>query len=81
MNKTVYIKQPQAQRRRFKYVVCWPSTRDTVKAFDTLKAARDFAENMPTDGGPWSYPIRSPIPIIARESIDKFNLRMAAITA
>jgi hypothetical protein len=52
-----------------------------VKAFDTLKAARDFAENMPTDGGPWSYPIRSPIPIISRESIDKFKLRMAAIAA
>jgi hypothetical protein len=52
-----------------------------VKAFDTLKAARDFAENMQLREGPWPYPLRSPIPIIARESIDKFNLRMAAVAA
>jgi hypothetical protein len=74
MNSTQYIRRPEG-RQRFKYVVCWPSTRDTVRAFDTLKAARNFAENMPVEGGPWKYPIKAPIPIISRETIAKYNLR------
>ena len=81
MNPTQYIRQHPRTRARYKFVVCYPSTRDMVKAFDTLKAARDFAENMQLREGPWPYPLRSPIPIIARESIDKFNLRMAAVAA
>jgi hypothetical protein len=52
-----------------------------VQAFDTLKAARHFAENMTIEGFPWDFPARSPIPIISRESIDKFKLRIAAIAA
>lgn len=79
MNPTKYIRK--SERARFKYVVCFPSTRDMVQAFDTLKAARHFAENMTIEGFPWDFPARSPIPIISRESIDKFKLRMAAIAA
>ena len=84
MNPTQYIKQHQQHprmRARYKLVVCYPSTRTAVKAFDTLKAARHFAENMTIEGFPWDFPARSPIPIISRESIDKYNLRMAAVSA
>jgi hypothetical protein len=79
MNPTKYI--TKSERARFKYVVCFPSTRDMVQAFDTLKAARHFAENMTIEGFPWDFPARSPIPIIARESIEKYNLRKAAVAA
>ena len=33
-------------RPRYKFVVCYPSSRIEVKAFPTLKAARDFIESM-----------------------------------
>jgi hypothetical protein len=81
MNPTKYTRQHQTQRTRFKYVVCYPSTRTAVRAFDTLKAARHFAENMTTEGFPWDFPARSPVPIISRESIEKFKLRSAAVAA
>ena len=83
MNPTQYIKQHQQHprmRARYKFVVCYPSTRTAVKAFDTLKAARHFAENMPIECFR-DFPARLPIPIISCESIEKYNLRMAAVAA
>ena len=80
MNPTQYVRQHPRTRSRYKFVVCYPSTRTAVKAFDTLKAARDFAENMPIECFR-DFPARLPIPIISRESIEKYNLRMAAVSA
>lgn len=80
-NPTTYRRQHPKPRQRVKFVVCYPSTRTAVAAFDTLKAARHYAENMTIEGFPWDFPARSAIPIISRETIEKYNQRSALIAA
>lgn len=80
-NPTRYVRQHTRQRMRFKYVVCYPSTRTAVAAFDTLKAARSYAENMVIYGFPWDFPARTAIPIISRETIEKYKQRSAQTIA
>ena len=78
---TRYIRQHPKPRQRVKFVVCYPSTRTAVAAFDTLKAARHHAENMIIEGFPWDFPARTAIPIISRETIEKYNQRIATAIA
>jgi hypothetical protein len=80
-NPTRYVRQHPKPRERVKFVVCYPSTRTAVRAFDTLKAARQYAENMVIEGFPWDFPARTAIPIISRETIAKYNARSNQITA
>ena len=77
MNPTRYTRQHPAPRQRVKFVVCYPSTRTAVAAFNTLKAAREYAENMSLYGFPWEIAI----PIISRETIEKYNQRAAPVGA
>jgi hypothetical protein len=77
MSSFSYTRQHPAPRQRVKFVVCYPSTRTAVKAFNTLKAAREYAENMSLYGFPWEIAI----PIISRETIEKYNQRTAPIAA
>jgi len=81
MNPTKYVRQHGFRRMRFKYVVCYPSTRTAVQAFNTLKAAREFAENMTIEALPLGFPAETAIPIISRETIEKYNRRRDKITA
>ena len=76
-NPVSYRRQHPKLRQRVKFVVCYPSTRTAVAAFDTLKAARHHAENMIIEGFPWDFPARTAIPIISRETIEKYNQRAA----
>jgi hypothetical protein len=76
-----YSRKHPKPRERVKFVVCYPSTRTAVAAFDTLKAARHYAQNMVIEGFPWDFPARTAIPIISRETIAKYNARSSEITA
>jgi hypothetical protein len=76
-----YSRKPSQSRERVKFVVCYPSTRTAVAAFDTLKAARHYVQNMVIEGFPWDFPARTAIPIISRETIAKYNARSSEITA
>ena len=80
-NPTRYVRQHPKPRQRVKFVVCYPSTRTAVAAFDTLKAARHHAENMVIYGFPWDFPARSAIAIISRETIEKYKQRSAPVAA
>ena len=80
-NPTRYVRQHPKPRQRVKFVVCYPSTKTAVAAFDTLKAARHYAENMVIEGFPWGIPALSAIPIISRETIEKYNQRTAPVAA
>ena len=80
-NPTSYERQHPKPRQRLKFVVCFPSTKTAVAAFDTLKAARHYAENMVIEGFPWDFPARTAIPIISRETIEKYNQRAAPVAA
>ena len=61
-------------RPRYKFVVCYPSSHTEVKAFATLKAARAFIESMVIEYFPWE---KRYLPIISKESIEKYNQRRA----
>jgi len=61
-------------RPRYKFVVCYPSSSIEVKAFPTLKAARAFMEEMVIEYSPWGA---NYLPIISKESIEKYNQRRA----
>ena len=76
-NPVSYRRQHPKPRQRVKFVVCYPSTRTAVAAFDTLRAARHHVENMVIYGFPWDFPARTAIPIISRETIEKYNQRAA----
>ena len=80
-NPTSYVRLHPKPRQRLKFVVCFPSTKTAVAAFDTLKAARHYAENMVIEGFLWDFPARSAIPIISRETIEKYKQRTAPIAA
>lgn len=80
-NPTQYVRHHPKPRQRLKFVVCFPSTKTAVAAFDTLKAARHYAENMVIEGFPWDFPARSAIPIISRETIEKYKQRTAPVAA
>ena len=83
-NPTQYIRkisQHPKNKQRIKFVVCYPSTKTAVAAFDTLKAARHYAENMVIEGFPWDFPARTAIPIISRETIEKYKQRIAPVAA
>jgi len=80
-NPTSYARQHPKPRQRLKFVVCYPSTKTAVAAFDTLKAARHYAENMVIEGFPWDFPARTAIPIISRETIEKYKQRSAPVAA
>jgi len=80
-NPTQYVRHHPKPRQRLKFVVCYPSTKTAVAAFDTLKAARHYAENMVIEGFPWDFPARSAIPIISRETIEKYKQRTAPVAA
>ena len=83
-NPTRYVRkisQHPKNKQRLKFVVCYPSTKTAVAAFDTLKAARHYAENMVIEGFPWDFPARTAIPIICRETIEKYKQRSAPVAA
>jgi len=80
-NPTRYVRQHPKPRQRVKFVVCYPSTKTAIAAFDTLKAARHYAENMVIEGFPWDFPARTAIAIISRETIEKYNQRTAPVAA
>ena len=83
-NPTRYVRkisQHPKNRQRIKFVVCYPSTKTAVAAFDTLKAARHYVENMVIEGFPWDFPARTAIPIISRETIEKYKQRTAPVVA
>lgn len=62
-------------RPRYKFVVCYPSSRTVVKAFPTLKAARAFMKSMViNEYFPWEERY---LPMISKESIEKYNQRRA----
>ena len=61
-------------RPRYRFVVCYPSTHTEVKAFPTLKAARAFIESMVIEYFPFE---KRYLPIISKESIEKYNQRRA----
>ena len=81
LNPTRYVRQHPKPRQRVKFVVCYPSTKTAVAAFDTLKAARHYVENMVIEGFPWDFPARTAIPIISRETIEKYKQRTAPVAA
>lgn len=80
---SIHLTKKTGSRARFKYVVCFPSTREAVRAFNTLKAARDFAKDLYLAENTLGLErlLESPIPIISRESIEKYNLRKAGAAA
>jgi len=64
-------------RPRYKFVVCYPSSKIEVKAFPTLKAARAFMETItsaPIDYFPWDTVF---LPMVKKISIEKYNQRRA----
>ena len=76
-NPARYVRQQPKLRQRVKFVVCYPSTKTAVAAFNTLKAARHYMENMVIEGFPWEFAL----PIISRETIEKYNQRTAPVAA